>query len=71
MALGKWEVSEKGMAQLLAQPSVTAYLRGLAERAVESARSMAPVDTGAYRDSLTVFEGSAWSASAPTAPSGT
>ncbi len=52
----KFEINEKGKAEMLAQPSVTAFLRTLAQAAVEQARSLAPVDTGTYRDSLTTFE---------------
>jgi len=56
VAAGKWEINEKGKAEMLAQPSVTAFLRTLAQVAVDNARSLAPVYSGAYRDSLVTFE---------------
>jgi len=46
-----------GMAELLASDGVRKHLHDLGERVAERARSTAPVVTGAYRDGITVTEG--------------
>jgi hypothetical protein len=56
MALKDWEVNPKGVHELLAQPGVTAYLRARAEEGLVFARTLAPVKTGRYRDSLHVTQ---------------
>lgn len=49
-----WEVDEKGMAEMLRQDGVTKLLAEVAAQAVEVARSLAPVWSGDYLESLGV-----------------
>ena len=56
MAVTKWEVVEKGVAETLRQSGVAAHLTSAARAAADNARANAPVDTGAYRDSFEVLD---------------
>lgn len=47
-------LNSRGMRELLNSSGVEAYLRGKAEPVLAAAKSSAPVDTGAYRDSLRI-----------------
>jgi HK97 gp10 family phage protein len=49
-----WEVDDRALAQLMLDPGIGKYLEEAAEVALEMARSLAPVRTGEYRDSLVV-----------------
>lgn len=50
----KVRLISRGMKSLLNDDGVTRDLRRRADRVAAQARSTAPVDTGAYRDSITV-----------------
>lgn len=56
MPRAKVQLNHSGMSDLLNDPGVTADLRRRGERVAATARSTAPVDTGAYRDGITVWE---------------
>lgn len=56
MARGRVRLISKGMAQLLNDDGVRDYLRDRADQVLAAARASAPVRTGAYRDSLTVWD---------------
>lgn len=47
-------VNKSGARALLNDPKVRAMLREQAERVAERARAIAPVESGEYRDSITV-----------------
>lgn len=48
------KLNHRGMSELLKSAGVQRFLHERAERAAAAARSSAPVDTGAYRDSIRV-----------------
>lgn len=50
----KVRLLSRGMDDLLDDPGVTKELRRRADRVAAAARASAPVDTGTYRDSITV-----------------
>ncbi len=50
----KVTINKRGAAEILRSSGVRALLRSRAERVADRARAAAPVDTGAYRDSITV-----------------
>ena len=54
MARPKIRLISRGMKALLSDPGVGADLERRAERVAATARATAPVDTGEYRDSITV-----------------
>lgn len=55
MAL-KWEVQEDGVAKMLQEPGVVAFLSDVARQGLAKAVASAPVNTGSYRDSLTMTD---------------
>lgn len=56
MPKAKVVLNRAGMRALLLDDEVRAELRRRAERVAAQARSTAPVETGAYRDGITVFD---------------
>lgn len=54
MARPKVRLHSPGMKALLSDPGVLADLMRRAERVASTARASSPVDTGDYRDSITV-----------------
>lgn len=54
MARAKVRLISRGMKYLLRDPGVARDLERRAEQVAATARSSAPVDTGEYRDSITV-----------------
>lgn len=52
----KWEVDEKALEEMLRQDGVGGYLRTAASAGLEYARSISPVVTGRYQDSLRLVE---------------
>jgi hypothetical protein len=56
VTLKSWEVNDKGVTELTKQEGVAALLRQLSQQGVEVARSLAPVFTGNYRDSIVAIE---------------
>lgn len=52
MALAKVILNRSGVRDLLASEGVEAMLQGRAEDAAQRARQAAPVESGAYRDSI-------------------
>lgn len=50
------DLSHAGMAALLKSDAVRDELKSRAEKVLAQARESAPVETGAYRDSLTIVE---------------
>lgn len=56
MAVKSWTVDKKGVEAVGRDPNVGQYLRRQAEQGLAMAQSLAPVRTGAYRDSLVLVE---------------
>jgi HK97 gp10 family phage protein len=55
VALKKWELDDRALAQLMLEPGVAAHLEQVAQLGVETARALAPVgNTGEYLASLVV-----------------
>lgn len=54
MARARVKLIDSGMRALLSDPGVAADLASRAESVAEAARASAPVETGAYRDSIHV-----------------
>lgn len=52
--MAKVTINRKGIRELLNDPGVRAELHRLAEPRAARAKATAPVDTGAYRDSIVV-----------------
>ena len=56
MAKVRIQLNSPGMKDLLNDPGVREFLRGEAGKVLAAAQANAPVKTGAYRDSLTVWD---------------
>lgn len=54
MAATRFRLNFAGVGQLLRSSGMAAEMRSRAENVAAAARSAAPVDTGEYRDSITV-----------------
>lgn len=54
MAKVRIELDRNGISEVLNSAEVRVPLREIAEKAATKARASAPVDTGEYRDSITV-----------------
>jgi hypothetical protein len=56
MAKVRIKLNSPGMKDLLNDPGVREFLHGLADEVLATAQATAPVVTGEYRDSLTVWD---------------